>query len=128
MQLLDALRWSLDLGVKAITLYAFSIDNFRRESQEVDALMVLAEQKLLDILQVSCHLIATCRAPVQCCCCALSTMDIQNQELIETHQVQVRVLGDLSLLPDRVQQAATRVMTETSQNDACFLNICMAYT
>ena len=50
---MDTLRWSLDLGVKAITVYAFSIDNFRRESEEVDALMALAEEKLLDILNVS---------------------------------------------------------------------------
>lgn len=53
-QLLDALRWSLDLGVKAITVYAFSIDNFRREAEEVEALMTLAEQKLLDLMKVSC--------------------------------------------------------------------------
>lgn len=54
VQLLDALQWCLDLGVQAITVYAFSIDNFRRESEEVDALMVLAEEKLLDLLNVGC--------------------------------------------------------------------------
>lgn len=53
-QLLDALQWSLDLGVKAITVYAFSIDNFRRGAEEVEALMTLAEQKLLDLMKVSC--------------------------------------------------------------------------
>lgn len=59
-QLLDALQWCLDLGVEAITVYAFSIDNFRRETQEVDALMTLAEEKLLDLLNVG-----TCR-PAGC--------------------------------------------------------------
>ena len=44
----------MDLGVEAITVNAFSIDNFRREKQEVDALMALAEEKLLDLLDVSC--------------------------------------------------------------------------
>lgn len=39
-----------------MTVYAFSIDNFRRESEEVDALMTLAEEKLLDLLNVSLHL------------------------------------------------------------------------
>lgn len=52
VQLLDALQWCLDLGVQAITVYAFSIDNFRRESEEVHALMMLAEEKLLDLLNV----------------------------------------------------------------------------
>ena len=37
-------------------MYAFSIDNFRRESTEVDALMTLAEDKLLDLLNVNFHL------------------------------------------------------------------------
>ena len=53
VQLLDALQWCLDLDVQAITVYAFSIDNFRRDKQEVDALMALAEEKLLDLLDVS---------------------------------------------------------------------------
>jgi len=35
-----------------MTVYAFSIDNFRRETQEVEALMTLAEEKLLDLLNV----------------------------------------------------------------------------
>lgn len=56
LQLLDALQWCLDLGVQAITVYAFSIDNFRRESEEVDALMTLAEDKFLDLLNVGLHL------------------------------------------------------------------------
>ena len=53
---------------------------------------------------------------------------LQNQELINAHQVQVRILGDLSLLPDRVQQAAATVMAATRKHEACYLNICMAYT
>ena len=36
-------------------MYAFSIDNFRRESEEVGALMTLAEDKLLDLLNVGLH-------------------------------------------------------------------------
>ena len=56
------------------------------------------------------------------------TCVLQNQELINTHQVQVRILGDLSLLPDRVQQAAATVMAATCKHEGCYLNICMAYT
>lgn len=59
LQLLDALQWCLDLGVEAITVYAFSIDNFRRDPREVEALMCLAEEKLLDLL---------CVRFVVCCC------------------------------------------------------------
>ncbi|DBA74691.1 TPA: hypothetical protein ACH3X2_009356 [Trebouxia sp. C0005] len=102
LKLLDALQWCLDLGVEAITVYAFSIDNFRRDPREVASLMRLAEEKLLDLL---CH-----------------------KDIIDANQVQVRVIGNLSLLPARVQQAANQVMAATCHHQQCHLNICMAYT
>lgn len=50
-----------------MTVYAFSIDNFRRESEEVDALMTLAEEKLLELLNVSLHLDwKLCAAVITC--------------------------------------------------------------
>lgn len=36
----------MNLGVKAVTAYAFSIDNFNRTTEEVDALMNLAKERL----------------------------------------------------------------------------------
>lgn len=42
-------QWCLNLGVKHVTVYAFSMDNFRRPASEVDALMALAAEKLSDI-------------------------------------------------------------------------------
>ena len=41
----------LRLGVKCVTVFAFSIENFKRSKDEVDALMELAENKLLEIAQ-----------------------------------------------------------------------------
>lgn len=35
----------MDLGVTEVTVYAFSIENFKRSKEEVDALMKLAKQK-----------------------------------------------------------------------------------
>ena len=52
MQLLDALEWCLDLGISCVSVYAFSIDNFKRQPQEVAMLMQLAEEKLDELLQV----------------------------------------------------------------------------
>ena len=52
MQLLDALEWCLDLGISCVSVYAFSIDNFKRPPQEVAMLMQLAEEKLDELLQV----------------------------------------------------------------------------
>jgi ditrans,polycis-polyprenyl diphosphate synthase len=39
----------LQLGVRSVTVYAFSIENFKRPKDEVDALMKLAEEKLLEL-------------------------------------------------------------------------------
>jgi len=39
----------LRLGVKCVTVFAFSIENFKRSEDEVEALMELAETKLLEL-------------------------------------------------------------------------------
>ena len=44
-KLIEVLEWSLHLGVKIVTVYAFSIDNFNRPQEEVDGIMNLAEEK-----------------------------------------------------------------------------------
>lgn len=50
LQLVDALEWCLDLGVTTVSVYAFSVDNFKRHAAEVAMLMALAREKLREIL------------------------------------------------------------------------------
>ena len=61
LQLVDALGWCLDLGITCVSVYAFSIDNFKRSQAEVAALMDLAENKLEELLQVGLRLAAAMR-------------------------------------------------------------------
>ena len=42
------------LNIRCVSVYAFAIDNFKRSSDEVDALMHLAEEKLLELCQNGC--------------------------------------------------------------------------
>lgn len=42
------------LNVRCVSAYAFAIENFKRTPEEVDALMSLAEEKLLEICQHGC--------------------------------------------------------------------------
>ena len=51
-QLLDALEWCLELGIGCVSVYAFSIDNFKRPPDEVALLMAMAEAKLQELLHV----------------------------------------------------------------------------
>uniref|UniRef100_A0A061SF59 Alkyl transferase n=2 Tax=Tetraselmis sp. GSL018 TaxID=582737 RepID=A0A061SF59_9CHLO len=101
-RLVDALKWCLELGVKFVSVYAFSVENFKRSSEEVDDLMQLAVNKLEEILK--------------------------ERDLMEKHKVNVRVIGELGLLRPDVRRAAARVMSATRTNTGGVLNICFSYT
>ena len=47
---IETLEWCLDLGVTEMTVYVFSIENFKRSKEEVDGLMELAKQKVSKLL------------------------------------------------------------------------------
>lgn len=47
---------------------------------------------------------------------------------MKQHGVQVRVIGELELLPPGVQRAAAKVMSATRRNSGGVLNICFSYT
>ena len=49
---MDILEWCLELGVSHVTVFAFGADNFKRSPEEVSELMVLAEEKLWQLLEV----------------------------------------------------------------------------
>eukprot|EP00210_Caulerpa_lentillifera_P000254 g247.t1 len=102
--LVDVIRWSLELGVRYISFYAFSIENFNRSSQEVEELMSLSEEKYKELLEKS----------------ALS----------DQYTVEIRVIGDLSLPRKSVQSAAARVMKRTQDGppNQAVVNICFCYT
>lgn len=100
--LLECLQWCLELNVSVVSVYAFSIDNYKRSKEEVDTLMDLGESKLLEL----------CR----------------EAETLRERGIRVQVLGDVSLAPKRVQEAAERVARATRDNSRCVLNICFSYT
>lgn len=101
-KLAETLRWCLNLGIHEVTVYAFSIENFKRSRAEVDGLMDLAKEKFLRLLQ--------------------------EQENLEKHGVCIRVLGDLTLLPEELQRVIAKAVVATKAHNKCFLNVCFAYT
>lgn len=101
-KLLECLQWCLDAGVRTVTVYAFSVENFKRSATEVAAILDLAKQKFDDFGS---------RAAI-----------------IHQRQVRVRVLGDLKLIPEDLRSAMATVMRDTSvYTDGPVLNICFAY-
>lgn len=51
IKLTETLSWCVDLGITEVTVYAFSIENFKRSKEEVDGLMELAKQKFKSLLE-----------------------------------------------------------------------------
>ncbi|KAF8517522.1 Decaprenyl diphosphate synthase-like protein [Hysterangium stoloniferum] len=92
----------LRLGVHSITVFTFSIDNFRRPPVEVDALM--------DSFKDHFHNLS------------------QHGGLLEAYGVQLRVLGNISLLPQQVREAAKKAEEFSQDYDKAILNIMIAYT
>ncbi|KAJ3067601.1 hypothetical protein HDU98_009197 [Podochytrium sp. JEL0797] len=99
----ETLDWCLKLGVKTVSVYAFSTENFSRDKEkEVDPIMKLSSEKFRKFASHS--------------------------ELIKKHDIAVRVHGRLSLLPPSVLQAAGLATKMTHSNQNATLNICMPYT
>jgi tritrans,polycis-undecaprenyl-diphosphate synthase [geranylgeranyl-diphosphate specific] len=96
----DLLDWCMDLGVKSVTLYTFSTENFLRSSQEVDEIMRITEEKLGELLKA---------------------------ERIHKNKVRVKVIGRPDLLPGSLQEMIEQIEEATKDYDEHFLNLALAY-
>jgi tritrans,polycis-undecaprenyl-diphosphate synthase [geranylgeranyl-diphosphate specific] len=96
----DLMNWCMELDVKFITLYAFSIENFRRPKKEVKEIMNLIEEKLHAIL---------------------------DNERIHENKIRVKAIGRIDLLPESIQEVINRVEESTKMYTDRFLNVALAY-
>ncbi|XP_034172312.2 dehydrodolichyl diphosphate synthase subunit isoform X1 [Osmia lignaria lignaria] len=98
----ETLQWCKDLGVQEVTFYAFSIENFKRQEEEVKGLLNLAEEKFHSLLG--------------------------EKDKIRKYGLRVRIIGNLSLLPLKLQELIAETMIFTKEHNKAFLNIAFAYT
>ncbi|KAH0537248.1 hypothetical protein FGG08_005950 [Glutinoglossum americanum] len=89
-------------GVKVVTIYAFSIENFKRSKYEVDALMDMARVKLSQMAQ--------------------------HGDLLDRYGASIRVLGQRELVKPDVLESIDRAVKLTRHNDRAILNVCFPYT
>jgi len=87
-----------DLGIKALTLYAFSTENWKRPKNEVEYIMKLPEEFLGTFLP----------------------------ELVKNN-VQVKMMGYKDQLPVHTLRAIERAMEETKDNTGLVLNFALNY-
>ncbi|NGM70770.1 di-trans,poly-cis-decaprenylcistransferase [Natronolimnobius sp. AArcel1] len=96
----QVLEWCQELGIKELTLYAFSTENFKRPAEENEPLFDLFCEKL--------H-------------------DFADADRVHQNEVQIRAIGATHRLPDRVQDAITYATERTQAYDKFTLNIALAY-
>ena len=94
------IKWCQEVGVKILTVFAFSTDNFKRPKEEVEHLMSLFEQDLRRMAE---------------------------DERINEKEVKVKVIGQIDLLPEGVRRAARDVMEKTKNYDKYYFNIAIGY-
>jgi len=87
-----------ELGIKVLTLYAFSIENWKRPTEEVNALMGL----LKEYLQKEC------------------------EEMLQNN-IRLNAIGRISDLPPDVQATLQETMKKTERCDGMILNLALSY-
>ena len=99
---LTAVRQSIEaaaeIGTKAITLYAFSTENWNRPQTEVKALMTLLINSLNNELKT-----------------------------FQENQVKVNAIGNITSLPEKAQKTLASVIDKTKKNNRIVLTLALSY-
>lgn len=97
----EVLVWCQELGIKYITIFAFSTENFfNRSSEEIKVLMDLFVEKFKKVVK---------------------------DERIHKYKIRVRAIGDLSRLPKQVKEAIDEAQGATQGYDGYTLNVAVGY-
>src|SRR3972149_4929300 len=96
----EVLEWCLEVGVRILTVYAFSTENLRRPTNE--------GQHLMDLF-------------------AANFRKVGDDRRVTEHRVKVRVFGDREILPKEVIDAIEYAESRTKDYDAYRFNLAVAY-
>jgi undecaprenyl diphosphate synthase len=94
----EIVRFTAELGIPILTLYAFSIENWKRPKKEVDTLMFLLKDYLKKEI---------------------------NQ--LNKNKVKLNAIGRINNLPSPVQDALYEAKEETGNNEGLLLNLALSY-
>ena len=91
-------RYANKIGLRYITVYAFSTENWKRAEDEVSALMMLLQNYLDDY-----------------------------SKRADTENIRVKILGDITVLSSGMQKSILRCMERTKDNTGVTFNIALNY-
>ncbi len=96
----DVLNWCDEFGVKIVSIWVFSLDNFKREPDEVSA--------ILDVIEKKMH-------------------ELAHHKNVHANRIKVRSMGRVDLLPESLQQTIRQAEEATKDYDSFLLNVAVAY-
>jgi len=96
----EMLDWCMALGIKILTVYAFSTENFKRDSEQVKKLMDLFEKNFKKAAE---------------------------DERVHEHGVKINAIGDVESLPPDVKESVRYAEEKTKGYDQYFFNIAVGY-
>ena len=96
----ELLDWCWELGIKSVTLYVFSTENFQRSPSEVDKIMQIAEEHFQKIL---------------------------TDKRIHKNEVHVKAIGRTDQLPEKLQQLIYKTEEATKNYSKYYLTFAIAY-
>ncbi len=96
----EVLEWCREIGIKIVTVYAFSTENFLRSRDEVEHLMRLFVGSL---------------------------KEAADDERTYKYGMRIRIIGQTEFLPQDVQDAIKYAEEKTKSNDKFLLNVAIAY-
>jgi tritrans,polycis-undecaprenyl-diphosphate synthase [geranylgeranyl-diphosphate specific] len=94
------LEWCMELGVRILTVYAFSTENVGRDRDEVEDLMRLFVQNFRNLAE---------------------------DKRVHKHKIRVKVLGQKELLPKDLREAIEHAEDQTKNYNEYFFNIAVGY-
>ena len=96
----EMIEWCLELGIKVLTVYAFSTENVTRETDEVNTLMRMFSHNF---------------------------KKLADDDRVHKHKIRIRVLGQRDILPDDVREAIDYAEQKTKDYDCYSFNIAVGY-
>jgi len=96
----EVIDWCLELGIKVLTVYAFSTENIKRNKDEADFLMNLFAENF---------------------------RKVGDDERVHKNKMRIKAIGKIENLPKNVQDAIKYAEEKTKNYDKYFFNIAVAY-
>jgi tritrans,polycis-undecaprenyl-diphosphate synthase [geranylgeranyl-diphosphate specific] len=94
------LDWCKEIGIKELTLYTFSVENFNRPKEEFDYLMNLFRREF---------------------------EKLKDDKRIDENRIRINVIGRIWMFPKDIQERMRYIMEKTKNYDNYIINFAMGY-